>query len=68
MITTNLQTQNVISSEREIIVMNDSKWSEVFAAISAIISLFIAFKAYEISELQANISINSLLPNIQIKT
>ena len=25
MITTNLQTQNVISSEREIIVMNDSK-------------------------------------------
>lgn len=68
MTTTNLQTQKAISSEREIIVMNDSKWSEVFAAISAIISLFIAFKAYEISELQANISKNSLLPNIQIKT
>lgn len=47
--------------------MKKIKWEKVLTIIISLMSVFVAWKAYEVCELQAQISKNSLLPNIQIQ-
>ena len=42
------------------------KWEVVITIIISIVGVFISWQAYKISELQAEIARNSLLPNIQV--
>ena len=47
--------------------MKRIKWDVVLTIIISMMSVFVAWKAYEVCELQAQISKNSLLPNVQIQ-
>lgn len=47
--------------------MKKIKWDVVLTIIISMMSVFVAWKAYEVCELQAQISKNSLLPNVQIQ-
>lgn len=47
--------------------MKKIKWDVVLTMIISMMSVFVAWKAYEVCELQAQISKNSLLPNVQIQ-
>lgn len=47
--------------------MQKIKWEPILTILISLMSVFVAWKAYEVCELQAEISKNSLLPNIQVK-
>lgn len=47
--------------------MKKIKWEKVLTIVISLMSVFVAWKAYEVCELQTKISKNSLLPNIQIQ-
>lgn len=47
--------------------MKRIKWDVVLTIIISMMSVFVAWKAYAVCELQAQISKNSLLPNVQIQ-
>ena len=47
--------------------MKRIKWDVVLTIMISMMSVFVAWKAYAVCELQAQISKNSLLPNVQIQ-